>query len=258
MLRALNTLPLAIFAAAAVAAAAGENSADTDNAHEQEDSAAPMQSFAEGAQGAVGVDVPGLMARIEALKTQLLGDLDIQLPTKLDDDLGIGAIVDQALSDGPAHDLLGVGPGYGASAEAGERYGGSYGFVFVSFSLPETSLRQLMQEADQLGIPIVLRGFVGDSVFETQTALERVFIEAEATPGFLIDPTLYEKFAINHVPSMVVMPKHAATCISDACFDDPLPDHDRVDGNIPIRAALRLIADGDGVASAEAHWILAQ
>lgn len=218
---------------------------------------APVPSFAEGAQGQVSVDVTGLMNRIDDLKAKILKDLDIQLPMELEGDLGTKDMIAQALNYGPVHDMLGVGPNYTAPEQADERYAGAFGFVFVSFSLPETSLRQLMQEADALGLPVVFRGFVGESVFETRAALERVFADAEAAPGFMIDPTLFEKFAIEHVPSVVVMPKHVALCISDECFDQLLPEHDRVDGNIPIRAALRIVAEGDGVATAEAQRMLA-
>jgi conjugal transfer pilus assembly protein TrbC len=69
--------------------------------------------------------------------------------------------------------------------------------IFVSLSMPEASLKALYQEAEQQGAVLVLRGLKDNSFKRSAEALKILGI------GVQIDPTLFEKYAIQSVPTFV-------------------------------------------------------
>ena len=96
--------------------------------------------------------------------------------------------------------------------------------VFVSLSMPEASLKQLAFEAEQWGGRLILQGLLENSFQKTLPKLQRLQLNLE------IDPTLFDLFQINRVPTFV-------RCRTST--DGPLfPGHDRITGNISLQAAL--------------------
>ncbi len=75
--------------------------------------------------------------------------------------------------------------------------------VFVSFSMPETLLKETLTESSQLQIPIYLNGLYHDSMPETAFKLMAL---SQQIPNLnlQIDPTLFERFGIHQVPALVV------------------------------------------------------
>ena len=75
--------------------------------------------------------------------------------------------------------------------------------VFVSFSMPETLLRETLKESAQLNIPAYLNGLYRDSMSETTL---KVMALSKRIPNLnlAIDPTLFERFGIQKVPALVV------------------------------------------------------
>ena len=75
--------------------------------------------------------------------------------------------------------------------------------VFVSFSMPETLLRETLKESAQLNIPAYLNGLYRDSMSETAL---KVMALNKRIPNLnlAIDPTLFERFGIQKVPALVV------------------------------------------------------
>lgn len=55
----------------------------------------------------------------------------------------------------------------------------------------------------------------------------------------MIDPTLFARFGIDQVPSVVVAEYAAGACTPEAC---PTPDHVKLAGDVPLRYALERIA----------------
>ena len=113
-----------------------------------------------------------------------------------------------------------------------------------------------MEEAQVFGVPIVFRGFLGNSVFETQAAISEVFGEDAEAVGFGIDPTLFTRFEVEAVPQVIVTAEPLEVCESAGCAEDTVPLHDRISGNIPLQAALEIIADGEGDAAHTAQEAL--
>lgn len=75
--------------------------------------------------------------------------------------------------------------------------------VFVSFSMPDTLLKETLKESAQLNIPAYLNGLYRDSMSETAL---KVMALSKRIPNLNlnIDPTLFERFGIHQVPALVV------------------------------------------------------
>lgn len=113
-------------------------------------------------------------------------------------------------------------------------------YVIASFSMPEASLRALIQQGELAGAPVVLRGLVDNSIEATLEQVQTLYEETtRPEPGVLIDPTLFARFAIDQVPTVVVAESPAETCTEAAC---PTPRHVKIAGDVPLRYALDAIA----------------
>lgn len=92
--------------------------------------------------------------------------------------------------------------------------------IFVSFGMPESSLKALHQQSKQNKARLVFRGLVNNSFKETQQVFMDSGLEGE------IDPILFEKYAIQQVPTFVRVTKTGS---------------DRVVGNISVAEALTIM-----------------
>ena len=90
--------------------------------------------------------------------------------------------------------------------------------VFVSFAMPEPTLRRLIEQAARARATLVLRGFVNGSLRET-VARTQALIGARKV-AFQIDPQAFDRFAIARTPSFVMVRDGASTttCASGQCF----------------------------------------
>lgn len=113
-------------------------------------------------------------------------------------------------------------------------------YVFASFSMPGASLKSLIRQGELTGVPIVLRGLVGNSIEATMRAVHSLYIEGDKPEsGAVIDPTLFQRFAIDQVPTVVVAERAAGACTPTDC---PVPEHVKIAGDVPLRYALDRIA----------------
>ncbi|WP_233270682.1 type-F conjugative transfer system pilin assembly protein TrbC [Chachezhania sediminis] len=220
----------------------------------------PAPRFAPGALGDLGVPVDRMMEEAAKDAERLRSRLKPQAPADgAFEAFDFKAARDRALKNPRVRALLGADPQEMAPvAEAGDadRYGDARVFLFASFSMPDTALRDMMEEASLRGVPILFRGFVGNSVFDTRAALERVFGEAAQSPGFLIDPTFFARFDVDVVPQVIAVAGPLEVCETSGCEGDPAPPHDRVKGNVPLDFALQLIAREGDVAAGIARPML--
>lgn len=165
--------------------------------------------------------------------------------------------------------------------------------VFVSFSMPEASLRSLLAEAARVESPVVLRGLVDNSMKRTVARLGELLgtgdssettgepapehgraAEVRATgaqrpdptvtgagtqrpspqlafgpasrplPSLAIDPTLFERFGVDKVPTFVLPLDTIAPCTPGGC---PVPTHLKVAGDVSLAYALGVMArEADG------------
>ncbi len=94
--------------------------------------------------------------------------------------------------------------------------------VFVSFSIPDESLRVYGAAAQKIGGRVVIRGLIGDSFKQTQQRLLSLGIELE------IDPVLFTDHGVTQVPTIVWLQEGTET--------------DRMKGHVALDYALEEFA----------------
>ncbi len=107
--------------------------------------------------------------------------------------------------------------------------------VFVSFSMPEQSLKLWAEQAVKINGKLLLRGFIDDSLQKTTEETLRLFKDLRV--DFLIHPEDFEKFNIQTVPAVVIA--NPDNCFEERC---PAPEFDVVYGDTSIEDALKRIA----------------
>lgn len=104
--------------------------------------------------------------------------------------------------------------------------------VFVSFSMPETAIKQLAHDLKKLGGALVIRGLINNSFRDTSLYLQKL------GEGVLLDPTLFEKFNITSVPTFII--------VEGDLKSEQTPKHDRLQGNVSLRFVLeRAVKEGE-------------
>ena len=140
-----------------------------------------------------------------------------------------------------------------------ERHGPQL-YVFVSFSLPEITLKRLLTQASRIDASLILRGLVDDDLGKTRAKITQL-LDADSQGntrikgGFAIDPTLFERFNITQAPSFVLTDAPAARCTESDCVSI---DHVRLSGDIPIDYALETMAREAPAMKASAEQLLAR
>ena len=115
--------------------------------------------------------------------------------------------------------------------------------VFVSLSMPDTALKQLLKQSQQYQVPLVIRGVLPEGMVPTASRilslLEADDDEMAIDGGFAISPQWFRQFNITHVPVFVA--------IGDACNEAycPQSDYDMVHGNLSLPNALTILSQGD-------------
>ena len=146
--------------------------------------------------------------------------------------------------------ILGDGVSAVPVAEARTSEPGTAGvMVFASLSMPEPALKRLVRAAHQAEVPVMLRGFIGESLGDTARALhERLGDEAEGgelLAGVLIDPRAFRIFDVQEVPVFLATAHALPDCDGLNCSAPP-PANDRIAGNMSLKAALEALAqEGD-------------
>ena len=114
--------------------------------------------------------------------------------------------------------------------------------IFVSSSIPKSSLKDLMIQAKKSGAVLVFRGMMG-SLKNTAKFLGDI---SKDNVQAIIDPRLFDLFNVEVVPTVIVLKEATQNCQSDnnenKCQITPI--HDRISGNITLDYALETIANG--------------
>ncbi len=114
--------------------------------------------------------------------------------------------------------------------------------VFVSLSMPESALRQLLAQSDQYQVPLVIRGVLPSGFVPTANRITELLNHPDGhtlDSGFAISPEWFSQFSITHVPAFVAI---SEACTEEAC---QATEYDIVYGNISLPAALDILATGD-------------
>ena len=113
--------------------------------------------------------------------------------------------------------------------------------VFVSLGMSETSLKQLLLQAEKLHVPIVIRGIFGNDFNITIAKVKKLVQPQQGQSplgGVSINPIWFKQFGIKQVPTFVVMKPNT-------CTDKPPCDpknYDVVYGNVSLFDALNTVA----------------
>lgn len=97
--------------------------------------------------------------------------------------------------------------------------------IFISFSMPDLALKQLITEGKQYHIPVVIRGLYKNSFLETTHEILEL-VQEKNQGGIAINPLWFREFNIQQVPAFVV--KHGS-------------DFDVIYGNISLKQALEIL-----------------
>lgn len=95
--------------------------------------------------------------------------------------------------------------------------------VFVTLSMADEALKTYSHDVQKVGGRLVIRGLVEDSFVKTQKRLQELGIEVD------IDPTVFEDFKVEHVPTFIHVkgtPGHYEST------------HDRLLGNVSVAHVL--------------------
>lgn len=99
-------------------------------------------------------------------------------------------------------------------------------YYFVSFSIPESGMKAMIQDAKQYQLPMVLNGMKDNNILKTANEFLKYYKDNNEG-GMMIDPTVFDEFKVKAVPAVVV-----------ACGDK----YDIVYGSVKIKNALELIS----------------
>lgn len=227
MLRLLIVSVLTMATAKAVADEKDFAAADSRIIEVQRDTASAMEEVD-------GVDVSKTLPSFEeaSQRSESLPQVQFpQLDAELTDPNTLSSIAD-LMDDAQA---LAAKLGMPQASEAGVSV-----YVFASFSMPDASLNSLIRQGELTGVPIVLRGLVNNSIEATMRAVHALYTAGEEPEsGAVIDPTLFQRFAVDQVPTVVVAERAAGVCMPTDC---PIPEHVKIAGDVPLGYALDRIA----------------
>lgn len=129
--------------------------------------------------------------------------------------------------------------------------------LFVSFSMPESLLFALSDEAARYHIPLIINGLVDGDFKKTIDTFKHLNSEAQkqhlSFKGVSIDPIWFSQFHITSVPALVVTEPLKTCPRGQSCVNQPF---DVVYGNAHIKNALELIAQKGEAAPHRARTIL--
>ena len=108
--------------------------------------------------------------------------------------------------------------------------------IFVSFSMPKTSIKGWINEGQKIETPIIIRGLVHNSFKETIQKLNELAQDHHG--GLQLDPTLFQRYNIQKVPALVVT--NNSKCLPNQTCKE---DYDVVYGDVTLSYALNKIAN---------------
>lgn len=146
----------------------------------------------------------------------------------------------------------------GAAANAKVPIGeGPLLIVFASLSMPEVSLKRLVQDTTRAGGVVVFKGFPQNSVKAFVRGLMRAVRSEQEEAHIAIDPRLFRAFRIDAAPTFVVTEGGYELCDGLNCTS-AVPAHARMTGNVSLTYALESFAAANEPGAAVARFALDQ
>lgn len=112
-------------------------------------------------------------------------------------------------------------------------------FVLVSLGMPKPVLERIVQQAEEAGATLVLRGLVDRSLSATAQAVKEVLGKHQVR--WMIDPRLFKLYGVMAVPTTVLVEPGASmqSCQDARCNGAPV--YAKVAGDVSLRYALEEI-----------------
>ena len=129
--------------------------------------------------------------------------------------------------------------------------------AFASLSMPEASLKVLVQDMARAGGVTVLRGFPEGNADLFKRRLASIWQGGSETGALGIDPRLFRAFDIEAAPSFVMLGGDFSPCDGFDCTSH-VPPHDRIAGNVSVAYVLETFAGGGGPGASAARHHLTQ
>ncbi|MBY7933075.1 type-F conjugative transfer system pilin assembly protein TrbC [Vibrio furnissii] len=114
--------------------------------------------------------------------------------------------------------------------------------IFVSLSMPESSLESILRQADEINAAVVIKGVVPQGLKATIDNVSKLLIGNRTDPkdifgGISIMPERFDQFGVNKVPTYILIPQDKCKVAKDYC--DP-KNYDKLVGNITPISALNV------------------
>jgi len=123
--------------------------------------------------------------------------------------------------------------------------------IFISFSMPEQSIINFLQDAKKIHASIVIRGLIHNSFKETFIKMASI-VKKAGGGGVELNPPQFKKFNIEKVPAVVVLSNQNCH-LEQNCSEDK---YDVVYGDIPLYDSLKLIRDHGTVSNKIAESLI--
>lgn len=137
-------------------------------------------------------------------------------------------------------DLEALAKGYSAQSDSmAQAQGLATGpglFVFISLSMPQATLQRLVEQAARAQASLFIRGFAGGSLRATVAQVQGLIGQPQV--AIQIDPLAFDRFAIERVPSFVLVRDgtRPVSCASGTCA--PPEGFLRTTGDVSLDYAL--------------------
>jgi type-F conjugative transfer system pilin assembly protein TrbC len=106
-------------------------------------------------------------------------------------------------------------------------------YVFISFSMPETALKEIVSQAKVEGFTPVMRGFFEGSHKKTVLKLNEIIKSTDG--GVAIDPEIFKEFSVTRVPTFLITDEKAKPCLPNtSCAPRK---HHRLSGHVTVKYA---------------------
>lgn len=128
--------------------------------------------------------------------------------------------------------------------------------VFVSLSMPEESLKAIIDQTAAAGGFVVFRGFPNNSAKQFVAGMSKAVTKDDQFAAIGVDPRLFRAFGVNAVPTYVAVSSDFSPCDGLACTTMP-PPFDAMSGNVTVRYALETFAEDNGPGALVARTALA-
>ncbi|MBC5792294.1 type-F conjugative transfer system pilin assembly protein TrbC [Providencia sp. JUb39] len=110
---------------------------------------------------------------------------------------------------------------------------------FVSFSIPEAALKQMLPEATRLNIPSVINGLIDNDFRKTANAVFELTKDSGES-GVQIDPNAFAQYGVTQVPALVLRCEQG---------------YDVLYGNVHLRTAIEHMASSGDCQQTAQHWL---